>query len=135
VQNGIAVLNRLRLLIVGFAAILAAGAFGWTDQADASCGDYVVIGGQAGHDADSSVVGIQGAERPCHGPKCSKQQHDPLPTPAPAPPRVQSSQEYLCASQGGPSFWADHSVGELTDAAAGLPLYLAAGIFRPPCAG
>src|SRR5262245_52218719 len=70
----------------GSAATLALLAYGllFPSRADASCGDYVMVGGRhvAPHDADLSRQSqAPGAPR-CHGPHCSSHSIPPA-TPAP----------------------------------------------------
>jgi hypothetical protein len=76
--------SKFGLRMAAFAAVLLASAVVAPPRADASCGDYVMIGGRhVGHPpADSSQESQAPTVPNCHGPMCS---NNSIPPVAPAP--------------------------------------------------
>jgi hypothetical protein len=123
--------------VAAAACVLLASFVFAPSRAEASCGDYVMVGGQHGHDAPSARAGMAHHDMPdshdpakprCHGPSCSNGSFPPA---APAP-RVEATAEQWAFSSGSPLCQSPPTCSLLSEtrevACAGFGL----SILRPP---
>jgi hypothetical protein len=84
--------KRLNRMLLRVALALSVGCLFAPARADASCGDYVIVGSQSGH-SDAPKPNEQSSQdrkqqQPCHGPSCSGVPSSlPLASAPPAPAR------------------------------------------------
>ena len=97
-----------------------------SSSAEASCGDYVMLGGSHGHGMHSDSA--HPASAPCRGPECQRRQ--PLPLPPELPLRIAPFDAWTDVGPSGGDF-ARLSV-LLEQATLRLPPSIAARIDRPP---
>jgi hypothetical protein len=94
--------------------------------AEAACGDHVRFGPASAatpkSDAPAPIA-------PCHGPTCSRRDHDPLPAPAPAP---STNHQELASLSPLPALPGGGGIERLAESEPLCPNPLSTSVFHPP---